>query len=185
MTSVRDQDASLIARIISRDEQALSELYQQYGSKVYGIALYVLKNAALAEEATQDTFMKIWDTAQRWNSQQSQLGTWIMTIARFTAIDIVRRENRHSGMSDVDEETSLHADQNDAIHNDEWDDARLLQALITRLPEEQFQAIELAFFMGMSHQEIANHLSQPLGTIKSRIRNGLQMLRGLWVLKTG
>jgi RNA polymerase sigma-70 factor, ECF subfamily len=182
MTST--SETHLITRIVNRDEEALSQLYGEYGSKVHGISLYVLKNAALAEEATQDTFLKIWDNAHRWNGNQSSIITWILAIARFTAIDLVRREHRHFNMSDVDDEINVYADTTDFIHTDTWDEVQLLQSLIAQLPEEQNEAIELAFFMGMSHQEIASHLNQPLGTIKSRIRNGLHLLRGMWIMKT-
>lgn len=183
MSNVPEYEINWIDRIIERDEQALSELYMEFGAQVHGISLYVLKNDALAEEATQDTFLKIWDNAHQWDPKRSTLKTWICAIARFTAIDIVRREHRHHGNSEVDDEFALHIDQFEPI-NSEWDTAQLLKSLIKQLPEEQIQAIELAFFMGMSHQEIATHLDEPLGTIKSRIRNGLQVLRGMWLMTT-
>ena len=183
MSNVPEYEINWISRIIGRDEQALSDLYIEFSAQVHGISLYILKNAALAEEATQDTFLKIWDNAHHWDPNRSSLKTWISAIARFTAIDMVRRENRHFGNSEVDDEFAFYMDQFEPI-NSEWDTAQLLKSLIKQLPEEQIQAIELAFFMGMSHQEIADHLSEPLGTIKSRIRNGLQVLRGMWLMTT-
>lgn len=184
MTNLADTETELINQIINGSEEALSELYGKYGAKVHGISLYILKNEALAEEATQDTFLKIWDSAHRWNGNQGSISTWILAIARFTAIDIVRREHRHFGTADMDEEGERYPEQEDFIQTDNWDDAQLLQTLITQLPEEQLEAIELAFFKGLSHQEIATYLGQPLGTIKSRIRNGLHTLRGMWIMKT-
>jgi RNA polymerase sigma-70 factor (ECF subfamily) len=182
MSYQSDDDLQLITRIKDRDEDALSRLYTEYGSRVYGVALYILKDPTLAEEAAQDTFLKVWDSAHRWNSHQSKLSTWILTIARFAAIDIVRREHRHAGNSSIDDtDDYLFAVLDDAAHQD---NARLLQSLMTSLPAEQFQAIELAFFRGMTHQEIAARLSQPLGTVKSRVRLGLQYLHGLWLLNT-
>lgn len=183
MSNIPEYEIAWIDRIIDRDEQALSELYMEFGAQVHGISLYILKNDALAEEATQDTFLKIWDNAHQWNPKRSTLKTWICAIARFTAIDIVRREHRHHGTSEIDDEFILHIDQFEPIDS-EWDTAQLLKSLIKQLPEEQIQAIELAFFMGMSHQEIALYLDEPLGTIKSRIRNGLQVLRGMWLMTT-
>ena len=183
MSNVPEYEITWINRIIDRDEQALSELYMEFGAQVHGISLYILKNEALAEEATQDTFLKIWDNAHQWNPDRSTLKTWICAIARFTAIDIVRREHRHYGTSEMDDEFVVHMDQFEPL-NSEWDTAQLLKSLIKQLPEEQIQAIELAFFMGMSHQEIALYLDEPLGTIKSRIRNGLQVLRSMWLMTT-
>ncbi len=173
----------LMKRIIERDETALSEMYSAYGAQVYGVALYILNNSVLAEEATQDTFFKVWNSARRWDENKGKISTWVLTIARFTAIDILRREKRHfhdSGTSidDIPLQTAgLRWDSS-------WHDSELLKSLISQLPEEQIQAIELAFFKDMTHQEIADHLSQPLGTVKSRIRNGLQSLRGLWLMET-
>jgi RNA polymerase sigma-70 factor, ECF subfamily len=183
MNTIVSHDTDLIARIIERDDMALSELYTEYAAQVHGISLYILKNAALAEEATQDTFLKIWDNAHRWDGKRSNLTTWICTIARFTAIDIVRREHRHFSHSEVDESIGFSVDQLSAVSS-EWDNAQHLNSLLRQLPQEQTQAIELAFFRGMSHQEIADHLCEPLGTIKSRIRNGLQVLRGMWLMTT-
>ncbi|MBC7814815.1 MAG: sigma-70 family RNA polymerase sigma factor [Burkholderiales bacterium] len=185
MSNPATSENQLITRIIERDEEALSELYTQYGAHVFGVALYILKNNALAEEATQDTFLKVWDSAQRWDNQQGNLKTWILTISRFTAIDILRREHRHfTDPREAFEESMLRIIQPNPTQSAEWDNATLLKSLIAQLPEEQIQAIELAFFMGMSHQEVATQLGEPLGTVKSRIRNGLQSLRGLWLMAT-
>jgi RNA polymerase sigma-70 factor, ECF subfamily len=186
MSNTATYENQLMERIIERDEAALSELYTQYSAHVFGVALYILKNAALAEEAAQDTFLKVWDSAHRWDAKQGNLKTWILTISRFTAIDILRREHRHFTDPREDfEEMMLRVVQPNATQSTEWDNAALLKSLIEQLPEEQIQAIELAFFMGMSHQEVANHLGEPLGTVKSRIRNGLQALRGMWLMATG
>lgn len=186
MSNTTTTENQLIARIIERDESALSELYTQYSAQVFGVALYILKNTSLAEEAAQDTFLKVWDSAHRWDEKQGNLKTWILTITRFTAIDILRREHRHfTDPREGFEEAMLRVVIPNATQSAEWDDAALLKSLIMRLPAEQIEAIELAFFMGMSHQEVATHLGEPLGTVKSRIRNGLQSLRGLWLMASG
>jgi RNA polymerase sigma-70 factor (ECF subfamily) len=178
-------DADLMRRIQSQDENALSELYDLYGSIVYGMAMRVLSNVPLAEEATQDTFMKVWREAESWDPERGKLVSWIITIARYTAIDHLRKEKRHDTTHSVALEDMLNffgtpgmRDRND-IH-----DSALLKSLIKQLPEQQIEAIELAFFQGMSHQDIADHLGEPLGTIKSRIRYGLQTLRGKWLQAT-
>lgn len=180
MTETAIADLRLINRILRRDETALSELYTQYGSQVFGITLHVLQDRTLAEEATQDTFLKIWNSAHKWDAERGKLSTWIFTIARYTAIDILRREVHQIAASAVELDEMIQVAGQPGHHNDALD-AELMKSLIARLPPEQIEAIELAFFKGMTHQEIAAHLRQPLGTIKSRIRGGLQMLRGIWL----
>ncbi|MFN8528591.1 MAG: sigma-70 family RNA polymerase sigma factor [Anaerolineae bacterium] len=175
---------SLIRRIIERDESALSELYTAFGARVFGVALHVLQDPKLAEEVTQDTFLKIWANAHKWMVERGSVSAWVLTIARYTAIDLLRRE-RHQAVNG--EQTALepldemlitveHSEMTFAKQN-----ADMLKALICQLPGEQIEAIELAFFKGMTHSEIADHLREPLGTIKSRIRNGLKTLKGMWI----
>ena len=181
MTETAIADLRLINRILRRDETALSELYAHYGAQVFGITLHVLQNRALAEEATQDTFLKIWNSAHNWDAQRGNLSTWILTIARYTAIDVLRREQRQVAASAVElDEMLVIVGQ----PGGEALDGALMKSLIAQLPPDQIEAIELAFFKGMTHQEIAAYLRQPLGTIKSRIRSGLQMLRGIWLRET-
>ncbi|QPC82332.1 sigma-70 family RNA polymerase sigma factor [Phototrophicus methaneseepsis] len=183
--SMPPDEIALMKRIKAQDENALSELYDLYGSYVYGMAMRVLQNVSLAEEATQDTFMKVWREANSWDPNRGKLVSWLMTIARYTAIDHLRREKRLQPDQSVAMEDMLNLlgtpgmrDRND-LH-----DSALLKNLMQELPPQQIEAIELAFFQGMTHQDIADHLSEPLGTIKSRIRYGLQTLRGKWLQAT-
>lgn len=182
-TTTSDQE--LIKRILQRDETALSELYTRYSPQVHGVSYYVLQKNELAEEATQDTFFKVWKTAFRWDPAQGKLSTWILTIARYTAIDLLRREQRQTPKDSIDfEKVYAMVGYQSPAHSAEGDDRSLLKALLNRLPSEQIQAIELAFFKGLTHSEIATELNEPLGTIKSRIRNGLLSLRGMWLQET-
>lgn len=175
---------SLIQRIIDRDESALAELYSDYGTRVFGVALHVLQDSKLAEEVTQDTFLKIWANAHKWAIERGSISAWVLTIARYTAIDLLRRERHQSVnggqllMEPLDE-MLLTLEYSESILDRQ--NGEQLKTLIAQLPQEQVEAIELAFFKGMTHLEIANHLDQPLGTIKSRIRNGLKTLKGMWI----
>ncbi|MBK8024535.1 MAG: sigma-70 family RNA polymerase sigma factor [Chloroflexi bacterium] len=179
-------DLRLINRILKGEEAALSELYVRYGAQVFAIALYVLGEQALAEEATQDTFLKIWHNAGKWDIERGELSTWIKTIARYAAIDVLRREKRQPATVALDLEEMLNLiGISDTPRSGESSEEELLKSLIAQLPSDQVEAIELAFFKGMTHNEIAVHLHQPLGTIKSRIRIGLQVLRGLWLQEMG
>ncbi|MDZ4769215.1 MAG: sigma-70 family RNA polymerase sigma factor [Chloroflexota bacterium] len=175
-------EADLILRISKRDQYALSDLYDRYSGRVYGLALRVLEDTTLAEEVTQDTFLKVWDQAWRWDAERGKLSTWVLTLARYTAIDRLRRERRQAPLNplDVDELANL-IGESSTVDGASWLSGEALRPLIAQLPRDQIEAIELAYFKGMTHSEIANYLGQPLGTIKSRIRLGLIALRALWV----
>ena len=173
-------DIERMRRVTERDQQALWELYQEYGKAVYSLAYRVLENSVLAEEVTQDTFLKVWHQTTRWDSEKGKLKNWLLTIAQFTAIDRLRKEGRQPAVStepieDTDE--NLLTRSNDAP----WQEQSALHMLVDQLPEQQGRLIQLAFFQGMSHGEIADALHIPLGTVKTRLRAGLHRLRELWV----
>ncbi|MAS36865.1 MAG: RNA polymerase subunit sigma-70 [Anaerolineaceae bacterium] len=174
-------EADLMRRIHARDEQALSELYQFYGSRVYGLALRIIRNNTLAEEVTQDTFLKVWKQAYRWDDERGSVITWMLTITRYTAIDRLRREKRQSPWVSIGLDDVLHImGQAGYVDDPAWQDSRLVRGLIQQLSVDQQEVIELSFFKAMSHQEMADHLQLPLGTVKSRVRRALQNLRALW-----
>lgn len=176
------EEAALMQRISQRDQTALADLYDRYAGRVYALALRVLEDAALAEEVTQDTFLKVWDQADRWDAARGKLSTWLLTLARYTAIDRLRRERRLAPLHQVDiDDLAYMLGEASITDGVEWLSADALRPLLAQLPREQLEAIELAYFKGMSHSEIAAHLRQPLGTIKSRIRLGLNALRALWI----
>jgi len=173
-------DIELMRQIAERDQQALWELYQQYGKAVFSLAYRVLGNTTLAEEVTQDTFLKVWHQTTRWDSDKGKLKNWLLTIAQFTAIDRLRKEGRQpvvhpDPIEDTDE--SLLTSKNEAP----WQDGSVLRMLVRQLPEQQSSLIELAFFQGLSHGEIAATMRMPLGTVKTRLRAGIHRLRELWL----
>jgi RNA polymerase sigma-70 factor (ECF subfamily) len=170
-------DRELIQRIKGRDQRALMELYQAYSSLVFGLALRVLHNPGLAEEVTQDIFLKVWQQPERWNPALGQFTSWLLTITRNAAIDRLRKE-RHSQTQQV--EHMEHMAEPNLADDGLWYDGQVLAELLTQLPPEQRQLIELAFFQGYTHSELSNQLRLPLGTVKTRLRSGLQKLRLLW-----
>jgi len=175
-------DAALMLRITNQDQAALMDLYQRFGGQVYGLVLRVLRDTQLAEEATQDTFLKVWHKAEQWDSSRGQLSSWLLTIARYAAIDRLRREQRHSSTSvPFLDSLAENASAPKRVGDRRWLDGQLLRQFMATLPEEQALVIELAFFQGMTHSELAEHLQWPLGTVKTRLRSGLQKLRGLWM----
>lgn len=152
-------------------------LYQAYGGVVYGLAMRVLQNPGLAEEVTQDIFLKLWQQPERWNPALGQFSSWLLTITRNAAIDRLRKE-RHTNthlVEHIDLVAHPHSQQ-----DNHWVDGQLLTQLLQELPPEQRRLIELAFFHGYTHSELAAKLQLPLGTVKTRLRSGLQKLRSLW-----
>ncbi|MDX2161461.1 MAG: sigma-70 family RNA polymerase sigma factor [bacterium] len=179
-------EADLMRRIAAHDQKAMAEFYDRFAALVYGMAVRVLENNALAEEAMQDTFLKVWEQAAQWNPERGKLVTWLLTLARYTAIDRLRKERSRATDSAADLDQLLHLlSDAGAVDADRVTDAQQMRTLLDRLPAEQRQALELAFFKGYTHQEIAERLGQPLGTVKSRIRQALHTLKGLWLQLEG
>lgn len=178
-------DERLMQRIDAGENAALAELYDRFGSRVYSLSYHILQNQALAEEATQDTFMKIWTQATRWDSERGRLVSWLMTIARYTAIDRLRLEKREVPDNCIGLDDMLHLiGQKNVIDDHIWYDMTIVNRLLDHLSAEQRETINLAFFHGLTHREIASYLELPLGTVKSRIRDGLHKLKGLWLHET-
>ncbi len=173
-------DIDVMQRITAQDQQAFQALYQEYGRAVYSLAYRVVQNASLAEEVTQDSFLKVWHHKSRWDPEKGKLKNWLLTIAHFTAIDRLRQENRQPHLhpnSIEDVEEAMLSPRAESL----WQDGTVLRLLVSQLPAEQATMIDLAFFRGMSHSEIASATHIPLGTVKTRLRNGIQRLRELWL----
>jgi RNA polymerase sigma-70 factor (ECF subfamily) len=180
MTSSENE---LLQKVAEQDQQALMALYQQYGGLVYSLCLRVLRQPSAAEEVTQDVFLKLWRQPQRWNPTLGQFSSWLLTIARNAAIDRLRREGRLApsqweGTPEGDH-TPAQADAFAAEHAN-WVNGQVLRRLLQGLPAEQRLLIELAFFEGYTHSELSELLQLPLGTVKTRLRMGMQKLRALW-----
>jgi RNA polymerase sigma-70 factor (ECF subfamily) len=168
--------ADVLKRIGKGDETALAVLFAEYGQHVYSMVYRVLQNNALAQEVTQDTFLKIWKNPRAWDASKGQFSSWLLTTARYTAIDRLRYETRRTGKN-----MPLHDEIMAEVDGDEplSVDPQRLHAVLGHLPDEQRILIELAYFKGMKHSELANSLNLPLGTVKTRLRLGLQKLRHL------
>jgi len=163
----------LIARIRAGDQQAMSELYDHYSSVVYGVALRVLQDAAAAEDILQDIFLQLWRKPEAFDRSRGSLGAWLAVIARHRAIDRLRQRRPETDIEEV-----IIAGGTDL--RDETERTLVIQkvrAILGEMNEDQRKALELAYFQGLTHTEIAEKTGEPLGTIKTRIRSGLQMLR--------
>jgi len=176
-------DAALLRLIARTQEPALGELYDRYRRLVYSMALNATGDAALAEEITQDVFLRVWNKAETYRPEQGKVVTWLSSIARYRSIDLLRRQairpegNRAAW---AEEGNSLISDGPD-IEGEVMISQRqqVVRKAINQLPVEQRQALAYAYFRGYSHSEIAEVLKEPLGTVKTRIRLGMQKLRHL------
>lgn len=174
-------DQSLLLRIQKGDEEALLAFHDRYASLVYSVAYRVLGESPAAEEVTQDTFMQIWRKAQTYDESKGAVVTWLVTIARRMAIDAYRKRQRRPLSAALLTDEQLDLWENLLETDDGGDLRRNLIAVMEQLPTEQRQALELAYFYGMTHSEMADYLQLPLGTIKTRIRAGMQKLRLAWL----
>lgn len=174
-------DRVLASALTMRDQEALLLLYQRYGALVYGMALRVLGQPASAEEVTQDVFLKLWNQPSRWDPALGRLSSWLLTTTRNAAIDRLRQENRHwRALDDAplsDENASTAGVADDPL----WADGQILQQILTTLPYQQRQLVELAFYGGHTHSELATMLDLPLGTVKTRLRAAIHALREGWI----
>ena len=180
-------DAKLIKLIVDSDSGALSELYDRYSRLVFSLALKTVGDQAVAEEITQDVFFRIWEKAATYHAEQAKVSTWLTSIARYRSIDMLRRrgvrpESNSIGWPDLPPGSVPSTDG----RRPEDFAAKSLQAqrvrdAVEQLPVEQQQALEMAYFYGYSHSQIATTLDIPLGTIKTRIRLGMQKLRKILI----
>ena len=163
------------------EQDAFLALYDQYAGRVHALVLHILADPMLAEEATQDTFLKFWGRARTFQPERGSFAVWLLTIARRTALDRVRLEGRRPSLSDgadPDLAWQVMPDGRGDAGEARW---RSLRFAVLALPSEQRQVIELAYFQGMSHSDIAAELGWPLGTVKTRIRAAMEGLRRAWL----
>jgi len=175
-------DEELMQRLLYRDLRAFRALFDRYGNLVYSAALRVVRDAQIAEDMVQEIFLRIWRKPESYVAQRGRFVTWLTSVTRNRAVDEIRsrgRRFRHETASPEEQERELPApDTNDpALTAELADQRRLILAALAQIPQEQRQIIELAYFGGFTQQEIAQRLSQPLGTVKTRIRLGMQKLR--------
>ena len=176
-------DNRLIALIIDEQQDALGVLYDRYSRLVFSMAYRTVGDPGLAEEITQEVFLRVWEKAHTYRPEQAKVLTWIASITRYRAIDILRQRNIRPEGNSADWDEGLVLDNADPSDIEQIVDLRQRQskvrAALAELPDEQRRAVALAFFYGYSHSQIAEHLQEPLGTIKTRIRSGMQKLRFL------
>ena len=171
-------DEAVVALVARSDEEALAELYDRFGRVAYGLALRIVRDEKLAEDAVQEGFLTVWRNADRFMPERGKASTWLLTLVHRRAVDLVRREDRRR-TDPLPETTELTS--GDSAADDAWlrFERERVQAALRQLPDQQREALELAYYGGFSQSELAERLGQPVGTIKSRMFTGLARLREL------
>jgi RNA polymerase sigma-70 factor (ECF subfamily) len=172
-------DAALVPRLLKKDVSAFEQLYDRHSRLVYGLLLRILQQAGTAEEVAQDVFLQLWRNAGQYDESRGPFVPWLLTLARNRALDTLRlKSERQRRREDQTEELPpVVAIPEFERELDEKSRAKRVRALMASLNPQQKRAIELAYFEGLTHTEIAAALKEPLGTVKSWIRNGLLRLK--------
>lgn len=166
-------DAALLALVQRGDEQAMASLFDRYSKVVYSVALRVLRDPAAAEDVLQEVFMQIWRSPDGFVATRGSLGGWLAVVSRNRSIDALRRKRP----TECVDEISLASNYNLANEAERELMVERARGVIHQLPSEQRKTLEMAFFDGLTHSEIAEMTGDPLGTVKTRIRSGLSTLR--------
>ena len=184
-TAQQIADREMIERIGRGDQTAFGALYDRLNGPLYSLALRMLGDAGDAQDALQDVFLQIWSRARTYDPEQSSVFSWTVLLTRSRVIDRLRARGRRLRVlvasTDVEADRTEAADASTAESvadtADKNDEAARVRSILSNLPSEQREAIELAFFTHLTHHEIAARLGQPLGTVKAQIRRGLLKLR--------
>jgi RNA polymerase sigma-70 factor (ECF subfamily) len=166
-------DLAMVTALKAGDQSAVAQLYDRYSSVVYAVALRVLSDTGAAEDVLQEVFLQLWRNPAAFDGARGTLGSWLAVIARNRAIDFLRKRKPETDLEDVivsvSPDLAREADRSRA--------AEKIRGVIGAMPPPQRSALEMAYFEGLSHSEIAGKTGEPLGTIKTRIRTGLMTLR--------
>ncbi len=172
-------EATLPQRLIHKDVKAFEQLYDLHSRTIYSLVRRIVQQSSTAEEVVQDVFLHLWRNAAQYNSEKGPFVPWLLTLARNRALDHLRlkseRQRRREDLKEVMPQLAIAPGYEEVLDKKRW--AERVQTLMGSLHPRQKQAIELAYFEGLSHSEIAETLKEPLGTVKSWIRNGLQRLK--------
>lgn len=183
MRDFEPDDETLVRRIAQRDANAFAQLYDRHADLVYSVALRVLADPALAQDAAQDVFLRLWRNPAAYDAARGRFVSWLVSVARNRAVDEVRMRGRRrlrevGDHASVDDPPDGRAEDPQVAVQVQADRLAVRRAL-AQLPPEQRVALEMAYFSGLTQQEIAEHLHQPLGTIKTRTRLAMKKLRSM------
>lgn len=177
---LKREEVQLLYRIRDKDEAAVAELYSRYSGPLYSLAYQVTRAERFAQEVVQEVFFAVWREASRFDPQRGAVSSWLFTLARHKAIDLVRKESNVARRRAPETALQTRHSEHDVDH-EAWLNIRRdrVRQAVSQLPDAQRTCVELAFFRGLTHVEVAEELDIPLGTAKTRIRTGLLRLRDL------
>ncbi|MEW6298336.1 MAG: sigma-70 family RNA polymerase sigma factor [Thermodesulfobacteriota bacterium] len=175
----KQEDRALLDAVVRRDQDAFERLYEQYHAMVYHLAYKILHSRESAEEVVYEVFWQVWREAGRYDAGRGSVGAWLATLARSRAIDALRARRANPG---PEGDVALLAMASEPVNDPEAgaslaQRAAFVHEALQSLSPEQRTALELSFFGGLSHAEIADRLAEPLGTVKTRIRSAMLKLR--------
>ena len=174
-----EDDRVLIQKLVSRDPEAMGELYERFGGIALAIIVRIVRDHAIAEDLLQETFLKVWNRVASFDGERGALGPWVLTIARNRAIDYLRSSDARRNQAGCDlerlERPYLFVDLEEQYVD--RDRLRHIRDAFGKLTENQRRVLEMAYFEGLSQTEMAEQLNQPLGTVKTWVRTALQLLR--------
>ena len=178
MSAQTGSDAEIIAQLRQGDKGALVRLYDEYAGLVYGVARRVLRDEAAAEDVVQEVFLQLWRNPGAFNEERGRLAPWLAVIARHKAVDQLRKL-KYEAAADPDSDNAPPPEPaaTPTMSADSFADASKAKSVMAQLPSEQKEALEMAYLDGLTHSEIAQRTGEPLGTVKSRIRLGMNFLR--------
>ncbi|MDQ6602424.1 MAG: sigma-70 family RNA polymerase sigma factor, partial [Chloroflexota bacterium] len=178
-SGVSATDEALVAAVARGDEIALGTLYDRYAASIYSLALRITGDRLTAQEVAQDTFLRLWKYAKDFDRERGAFGAWLFAIARRRSLDVLRSRQRQAKVADgtfiSDGGTLPEPSQPDT--SEQIVLAHVISQAVATLPLAQRQAIELAYFGGLTQQQIATQMGEPLGTVKSRMRTAMETLR--------
>lgn len=179
-----DDEIKLMKRIKARDEEALSELYDLYNRLLFGMIISIVKKREEAEDVLQEVFIKIWDNAHTFNEDRGNVYSWIVTLTRNKSIDHIRSKRyktQQKATRDVAApEFILEGEFFDPLETTIFSDrAELVRKALAEIPENQSEVLKIAYYRGMTQSEISDHLEIPLGTVKTRMRQGMIKLKDI------
>ena len=181
MRDIGQDDEALVQRVVERDAEAFAQLYDRHADLVYSVALRVLADPALAQDTAQDVFLRLWRTPDAFDPARGRFVSWLVSVARNRAVDEVRmrgrRRQREMGENATPDDPPDGRAEDPQLAVQVQADRLAVRRALALLPEEQRMALELAYFSGLTQQEIAERLQEPLGTIKTRTRLAMKKMR--------
>lgn len=179
-----DEEAELMKRIKAKDEQALAELYDLYNHLLYGMIISIVKKREEAEDVLQEVFIKVWEKASTFNDDRGNVYSWLVTLTRNKAIDRIRSKDyktQKKATQDVDApEFFLEGNKFDPLETTIFSDrSELVKKALGEIPESQSEVLKIAYYRGLTQREISDQLDIPLGTVKTRMREGMIKLKDI------